>query len=176
MGKWTTAFLLTLYAAMGCFAQSATTTESGAKPQQTYYQLSFVVRELDGDRVVTTRAYSANAGSLRRAQIRAGEKVPFESGNGIPNTTTWQQIDVGVGIDCQDFEMVGERLSMRISANVDSVAATEQKSVQRPVIRSNRWESTVLVPLNRFTVVFSSDDPFSTHRIELQLKASPLRP
>ena len=170
MLKWTVAVLFAIYAAVGCAAQTAT-AENAMKPQQTYYQLSFVVRELDGDRVVTTRAYTTSTGSHGLAQIRAGEKVPFESGSNIPNTTQWQQIDVGVGIDCHDLEMAGDHLSLRVTANVDSVATTEQKNAHQPVIRSNRWDAWVLVPLNKPTVIFSSDDPFSTHRVELQLKA-----
>jgi hypothetical protein len=174
MCKWTVAVLLTIYAAAGCVAQTAA-SESAIKAQRMYFQLSFVVRELDGERVVTTRAYTANAGSGGVAQIRAGEKVPFESSS-IPNTTQWQQIDVGVGIDCHEIEMVGDHLSLRVTANVDSIATTEQKNAHQPVIRSNRWDASVLVPLNKPTVIFSSDDPFSTHRVELQLKAALTRP
>ena len=175
MFKWTVAVLFAIYGGVGCAAQTAA-AENATKPQQTYYQLSFVVKELDGARLVTTRAYTASAGARGLVQIRAGEKVPFESGSGIPNTTQWQQIDVGVGIDCHEIEMMGDQLSLRVTANVDSVATTEQKNAHQPVIRSNRWDARVLVPLNNPTVIFSSDDPFSTHRVELQLKATLARP
>ena len=83
---------------------------------------------------------------------------------------------MGVGIDCHDLELAGDQLSLRVTANVDSVATTEQKNAHQPIIRSNRWDAWVLVPLNKPTVIFSSDDPFSTHKVELQLKATLARP
>ena len=84
-------------------------------------------------------------------------------------------VEVGVGIDCSSVELIGDRLSLRVAASVDSIASTEEKNVRQPVIRNNRWDAVVIVPLKRPTIIFSSDDPFSSQKMQLQLTVTPLR-
>jgi hypothetical protein len=43
------------------------------------------------------------------------------------------------------------------------------------LLRQNRWRSDVLVPLRKPTVIFSSDDPTSTHKMQVELTATPIR-
>lgn len=174
MLKWTIVFIFAAFAYTANAQTAAAGTPKAAEPK-TFYQLTFVVKEVDGDRVINTRTYytSASTHSGPPSSIRAGEKVPFASGEG--NTTMWQQIDVGVAIDCRELEVIGDRLSLRVIATVDSVATREEKNTHQPVIRNNRWEAPVIVPLKQPTVIFSSDDPFSTQKIQLQLTVNPWR-
>ena len=173
MLKWTIAVIL---AAAGYSSNAQTTgaeTTKAAQPKS-FYQMTFVVKEVDGDRVVNTRTYFTSASTYGLpSSIRAGEKVPFASGEG--SSTVWQQIDVGVAIDCREVEMIGDRLSLRVTATVDSVAAREEKNTRQPVIRNNRWDAAVIVPLRQPTIIFSSDDPFSTQKVQLQLTVNPWR-
>ena len=175
MSKSIIAAMLIAAAALPVCAQTAGVESKDAPPPKSFYQLNFAVREVDGDRVINTRSYSTIASTqINWAEsIRAGEKVPFMSSSG--NVTQWQQIDVGVGIDCKDLEQVGERLSLRIIANVDGVAQAVDKDAQHPIIRSNRWDSTVLVSLKQPTIIFSSDDPASTRKMQLQITVTPVR-
>lgn len=96
---------------------SANAAERGSK---NFYQLNFLLRELENDRLINSRAYSIILSSHNdRGAIRAGEKVPFSSTSGAK--TEWQQIDVGVNIDCAELEQLGDRIALNISAEISSV-------------------------------------------------------
>lgn len=175
MLKWTIAFILAASPQLAN-AQTAPVETTKAAESKTFYEMLFVVREVKDEKVVNTRTYSIIAStntSARNSSLRAGERVPYASDEGA--TTNWQQVEVGVGIDCGNLELVGDRLSLRIAATVDSIAPTDDKNARRPVIRNNRWDSLVIVPLKRPTIIFSSDDPFSSQKMQLQLTVTPLR-
>jgi hypothetical protein len=137
-----------------------------------YYELTFVVRELEAERVINSRSYSivVRDGTVKDS-IRAGERVPFASATGP--TTAWQQIEVGVNIDCFDLEQVGDDLSLRVVAEISSVPEGPS-TTPAPIVRSNRWDSFVLVPIKHPTILFSSDDPASKRKMQLQLTVAPL--
>ena len=167
-----TMMLMTLAGLMsfGCVAQSA----GGEKPPadttpKKFYHLNFNVQELEGDHVINGRSYSVimRLDRERGASIRAGEKVPYTSSAGP--TTVWQQIDVGVNIDCRRLEMVDGGISLDVVAEVSSVieGVKGTNSAVPPVIRNNKWDSTVTLPLKQPTVLFSSDDPASKRRMQL---------
>jgi hypothetical protein len=90
----------------------------------------------------------------------------------------WQQIDVGVNIDCRKLEELGDRVGLSILAEISSVMenheATSSSSLP-PIIRNNRWESTVLLPIKQPTILFSSDDPASKRKMQLQLTVMPIQ-
>lgn len=163
-----------------CLPQtSATTPEKPTSAQlaqgaKNFYQLSFVVREVEGERVINSRSYSMiTRTDKQRSSIRAGEKVPFASVTG--GTTQWQQINVGVNIDCRELEETGDRLSLYISADISSMMEGQEQNgstSSTPIIRSNQWDSMVTVPLKQPTILFSSDDPASKRKMQLQLTAT----
>ncbi len=49
---------------------------------------------------------------------------------------------------------------------------TEVAGVGEPVIRQNVWDSTVLVPIGKPTVVFSSDDLDSKGKMQVEVTAT----
>jgi hypothetical protein len=163
-----------------CLAQSNGSTpdkQPAAVAPKNFYQLNFVVRELESERVINSRSYSMilRSGNERGA-IRAGEKVPYTSSTGA--NAMWQQIDVGVNIDCRKLEELGDRVGLSILAEISSVMenheATSSSSLP-PIIRNNRWESTVLLPIRQPTILFSSDDPASKRKMQLQLTVMPIQ-
>ncbi len=155
-------------------SQTPQTVESASKK---FYQLTFVVQELDNERVINSRTYTLIMPSDKeKGSIRAGEKVPFTSGTGT--TTQWQQINVGVDIDCQRLEEIGNGVSLYIKAEISSVMDTHGENSpppSLPIIRNNQWESTVVLPMKRPTVLFSSDDPASKRKMQLQLTVTLVR-
>ena len=171
-------------AGLSCLAQSGANTEASktdaAKTMEgapkKFYRLDFLVRELENERAINSRSYAMIVRSnTERGSMRAGEQVPYASSSGA--STQWQQIDVGVSIDCRKLEELGERVALDLRAEISSVVENHDNGVSaaRPIIRSNRWESTVLLPLKQPTVLFSSDDPASKHTMQLQLTVTPLR-
>ena len=167
--------VLLIATALTCFGQSANAPEnksatSAQKPEKKFYKLNFVVRELEGEQVINSRSYSMiMSNDDDEGHIRTGEQVPFETGasGGMPQ---WQQINVGVGIDCKRVRDLGNRLAFRILADISSVAGTHDNALApHPIIRTNRWESEVLLPLHQPTILYSSDDPASKRKMQLQV-------
>ena len=173
-----------------CLAQNDSTNPPQNRPaasqnaegaSKTFYQLSFVVKEVENERVINTRAYSMIVHGTERSSIRAGEKVPFSSTSGT--NAPWQQIDVGVNIDCRQLEVTGDRASLDIKAEISSVMESSKEDSSKadgppaslPIIRNNQWESKVLVPLKQPSVIFSSDDPASKRTMRLELTVAPIR-
>jgi Flp pilus assembly secretin CpaC len=134
------------------------------------YKFEFVIKEVEGTKVLNSRAYSMVTSAGDRSNIRVGSKVPFASKQGT--TTEVQQINVGVGIDVHAVKETENRLSFSIGVDVSAVA--EDGSVQAsPVIRQNTWNSTVTVPLKKPTVVFTSDITDSKRQMQVEVTAIP---
>jgi len=148
-----------------CFAQNP---DSGK-----FYKLDFVVKEVEGAKVLNARSYSmiiSTDKSAPQGSIRTGSKVPYPTG---PGSTQYNYADVGVNIDCKSVQEVAGELSMIVSADISSTAP--EQTTPAPVIRQNRWSSIVLVPLRKPTVVFASDDAITKHQLQLEVTATPLK-
>jgi hypothetical protein len=142
-----------------------------------FYQLNFMVRELENERIVNSRSYSMilPAGAERGA-IRSGQKVPYSYSSGV--NTQWSQIDIGANIDCRKLEEVDDHVSLIILAEISSVIESHAEAgppSSVPVIRQNRWESTVLLQVKQPTLLFSADDPASKRKMQLLLTVTPIR-
>jgi hypothetical protein len=59
-----------------------------------------------------------------------------------------------------------------VTAEVSSAAETTDAPA--PVIRQVKWNSPVIVPLRKPTIIFSSDDPSSKRQMQLELTAIPI--
>lgn len=67
-------------------------------------------------------------------------------------------MDVGVNIDRWRTQEIGRQLSINLTADVSSIATPTDPSLHDPpVIRQNKWQGTVLIPIGKPTVVFTSD-------------------
>ena len=150
-----------------CLAQDADKSE----PQK-FYRLDFVVKELEGGKTVNSRSYfiTVAIAPKQRSEIRTGSRIPFQSSPG-----NWQQLNVGTSFDCTGIQELPAGLSIYVSADVESVLE-EPSSGQsgHPIVRDNSWKSTVVVPLKKPTVIFSSDDPASKRQMQVELTATPI--
>jgi hypothetical protein len=61
-------------------------------------------------------------------------------------------------------------LNLRVDTDISSVAQESNP----PVVRQNKWDSNVTVPLRKPVVVFSSDDLTSKHQMQLEITATPI--
>ncbi len=154
-----------------------------AKAPAKFYKLLFVVKEVDGTKVLNSRSYTITAATDgQHTAIRTGSKVDVFVGP--PSTNNWSQVDLHIKIDCRNVQEQQNELSLFIDAEVASIAqepilsgATPTGatiSSNAPVIRNNQWGSSVLVPLRKPVVIFSSDDVTSKHQMQVELTATPL--
>lgn len=147
-----------------CFAEDA-------PPPTKFYKLDFVIKEVEGSKVLNARTYSAVVSTERGADscsIRTGSKVPYFTGK--ENT----YLDVGVGIDCRSVKEAPGGLNLRIDADVSSVVQESTTTANLPFVRQNKWASNVTVPIKKPTLIFSSDDLTSKHQMQVELTAMPI--
>lgn len=143
------------------------------EPPTHYYRLEFVIQELGSDgKPTNSRTYTTTVSTGRMdhyGAIRTGARVPIITGalHGPTGTSEsklefqYQYLDVGVSIDTQNVHENGGQLSMLLKAEVSSLADPTHASTSElpndPVIRQNSWQASVLIPVGKPTVVFSSD-------------------
>jgi hypothetical protein len=167
--------LLALSAAPACLvAQDAT-----PKAPDHYYKLTLTVEQTnDAGQVTNTRTYVATVETGGGTQeIRTGSKIPVETGTANGNTQ-FQYIDVGVMFDVRNVKDVADKLGFTLVTEVSSVAPGANASSGmnpapgEPIIRSNKWNSGVLVPIGKPTVVFSADNLEDKGKMQVEVTAT----
>jgi len=148
-----------------------------AEPPVHYYHLEFVVQELGTDgKPTNTRTYttavSTSTDGRDYSSIRTQSRIPIPTAtNG--SDTSYQYQDVGVNIDVHRALEVGHQLSFQLSATISGVAETRDAKLPLPVIRENKWQANVLVPIGKPTTVFTSDTLDSRGSMQLVVTATP---
>ena len=134
-----------------------------------FYRLDFIVKAVEGSRVLNSRTYSTIVSTENGANvaIRTGTKVPIQNG------TSYTYADVGVNIDCNRVHETEGGLALNVSADLSSLPPEATNSTI-PVIRQNSWRSPVIVQIRKPTVLFSSDDLTSKQQMQLELTATPI--
>lgn len=162
--------LLVVFAVIGsqCFAEEPVPLK--------FYRLDFAVKELDAGKVVNSRSYWTAVATTTEpsCRIRTNSQVP------VPTTadgSQFQNLQLGVSIDCGRVMDHETAVSLRVGAEIKSIIqepAPTNAATRQPIIRENRWDSTVVVPLKKPTVIFSSDDLTTKHQMQLELTATPI--
>jgi hypothetical protein len=131
-----------------------------------FYHLDFVVEDLSAEgKVVNSRSYSTvvATNSHSTVSIRSGTKFPIITGSTAtgnakdPANTQFEYLDMGTLIDVHDAHEISSQLAFDVTAAISSVAAEVDMGVKEPVIRQDKWQASVLVPIGKQSVVFSSD-------------------
>src|SRR5438270_5892451 len=134
-----------------------------------FFRLQFVVKEVEGSKVLNSRTCTAIVAGSRSGSIRNGTKVQVQNG---PNS--YQVVNIGIDFDYGQVKESAAGLTMLLNADVSSIPQ-DQPSNTPPVIRNNQWNSTVTIPVNKPTVVFSSDDLTTKHTMQVELTATPVK-
>jgi hypothetical protein len=150
-----------------------------------FYHLDFVVQELGSDgKPTNSRSYAATVSTGihdRGTSIRTGSRIPIATGSSSSSSnqalvnTQWQYQDVGVNIDARNTREVGRQLSLDLVAAVSSIGATNDPNLHQPVIRENKWQASVLIPVGKAAVVFTSDSLDSKGSMQVVVTATPLQ-
>ena len=148
-------------------AASACLGEEPKQPEK-FYKMEFVIKEVSGSRVVNSRTYTTIVSGVSKGEIRAGSKIPFRS-----DREKTELIDVGVNVDVFNLREVQDRLGFNVVAEVSSLAEEGNDSM-RPTIRQNRWNSNVVIPLRKATLIFSSDNVDAKSQMQVEVTASPI--
>ena len=163
---WSARVVALILLAGACSGQNAESAK--------FYKLDFVVKEVEAARVLNARSYSMIVSTEKPSQassIRAGSRVPAPSS---PGSAQFNYIELGVNIDCRSVQDFANELSLFVTAEVTSTLQ-ESATTLPPVLRQNKWSSSVLVPLRKAIVLFSSDDVTTRRQMQLELTATPMR-
>ena len=87
----------------------------------------------------------------------------------------FQYTDVGINIDARDAHEIGRQLALNLTADVSSIAATTDQSLRQPIVRQNKWQAAVLIPVGKATVVFVSDALESKGSMQVVVTATPMQ-
>lgn len=146
-----------------------------AEPAAHYYHLELVVQELGTDgKPTNSRSYTTtvSTGTREMASIRTSSKIPIvTSEGGSPSNIQYQYQNVGVNIDAQRAHEIGHELSLDLTADISTVADNDAR-LRVPIIRENRWQSVILIPIGKPTVVFTSDALDSKGSMQLVVTAT----
>lgn len=170
--------LLTLAFGMKARAQESSNAsqpkaQEAAPAPEHFYHLDFVVEELNAEsKPVNSRTYSTsvNTGQHSNLSIRTGSRIPIPTG-----TDQYQYSDVGVDFDVHNVREVNRQLAFDLTVNVSGVAENPAGSTVRvPIIRQNRWQASVLVPVGKSTPIFASDSNDSKGSTRVLVTATPI--
>ena len=150
------------------FAQQDAGKSSNPAPQ--FYRLLFTVQEVDSSgKITNNRVYSTSmADDHNPEQIRTGTRVPIKTND----KGEIQYLDIGVNIDCKNAHEMDGKLALGVTAEISSLAMETGNSNPTPVVRENHWQASVLVPLGKPSVIFSSDDLQGKGKVQMELTAT----
>jgi hypothetical protein len=148
-----------------------------------YYHLEFIVQELSKEgKPTNSRTYTTTVStdSHGTASIRTNSKIPIvvsetSTNNASSPNVQFQYQDIGVNIDAMRAREVGHQLSVDLTANITSVAENLDARLHEPIIRQNKWQAVVLIPIGKATVVFTSDALDSKGSMQLVVTATPVQ-
>jgi hypothetical protein len=151
--------------------------EKAPETPLSHYKLTYRLLEVGEDgKITNSRAYFAiigAGGDSAPAKIRTGDKLPIPVG---ANGTEVQYQDIGTDIDTFHPRIFDRQLSLQVSAALSSVAKSAPSLVRNvPIFRQTRWESSVVVTLDKPTIIFISDNTSDTGKTELELTATQIK-
>lgn len=154
-------------------------------PPEHFYRLDFVVEEINAEgKVVNSRNYSTAVSTNTHGtmSIRSGSKIPIITGSSSdgkePSTsvnTQFQYIDVGADFDIHNVHEVSSQLAFDVTTALSSVATAIDPNLHEPVIRQDKWQASVLIPIGKQSVVFSSDSVDSKGSTRVLVTASAIQ-
>jgi hypothetical protein len=183
--------LITIGLAFRTSAQESAKAPESVKAQEPakpvhYYRLEFVIEELNSDgKPVNSRTFSTSVSTEPRSytQIRTGSKYPIATSSKSTETnstaqsaaeTQFQYVDLGVNVDVHNVHEVESQLAFDLGTEFSSVATPSSPNVHMPVIRTNRWQASLLIPIGKSIVAFTSDSLESKGGTRVLVTATPI--
>jgi hypothetical protein len=153
-----------------------------------FYRLTLTVQEVDSaGKPTNSRSYATTVSTDNKNpssdSIRTSSRLPIASGAFSSGDKTnvqnvqFQYIDIGTNFDIRDVRDSGGQLSLHVKADISSNGgnvSVGNTTYQEPIIRHNQWEGPVIVPINKPTVIFSSDSLESKNAMQVVATVTPI--
>jgi hypothetical protein len=160
-------FLVATALSAGAIAASAqdSNSNSAPKPPDHFYRLNLVVQETnEAGKVTNERTFVTVVETTKDfpQSIRSDDRVPILT---TSDPSQYQRVDLGIDFDIRDVKEPGDALSFRLGMSANTVANAESSdsaaasvpTYVRTVLRQNKWDTGVLIPIGKPTVAFSAD-------------------
>ena len=152
------------------------------------YRVEFKISELEGEKKLNSRLYSLRVEPHVTGRLRAGSRVPVQSGSASPEKgaekgAEFQYLDVGQNIDCTVGSESEHTVGLSISVEISNVTPREKAGSDnaapyiqgQPTIQQVKTEARATVELGKPTIIISSDDPSSNHTFQIEVTATRVR-
>lgn len=147
------------------------------KSPEHYFELTFRVLDISpSGRLADTKTYkeiiASGPKSSNPSRIRTSDRVQIAVGGKFPNgEPAISAFELGTKIDANLAAMLSDSLRLHVTASISSISTAAPGDAQRPLIRQTTWDSNVIVPIGKPTIIFSSDNSADKGRTELELTA-----
>ena len=133
---------------------------SAPKQPDHFYKLNLVVQETnDAGKVTNERTFVTLVETAKdfMQSIRSDDRVPVAA---TSDSSQYNRVDVGIDFDIRDVKEIDSALSFRLGLNANSVADIESAeggtattpTYNHSVMRQNRWDAGVLIPIGKPTI------------------------
>jgi hypothetical protein len=149
----------------------ATPEPKAPKPEPRPYQLTISVKESNSGKPVLEKIYEltviADDNRYSRQNLRDGDRIPYQSEKGQ------QYEDVGTNIDATDALRRGETLAVNLHLTSSALVPTPNYNPGGNLPQISQWSVGVVAVLlpNKPTIVYSTTDGISGHKVEIQATA-----
>jgi hypothetical protein len=161
-------------------AQSPAEESPSSGPAQTY-KLTFTVTQLVKGKEAGRRVYSAlftpqrnSSGSIRVQNHMAVSTSP--PGREVNTQYTYHDVGVDIDFSAPSPEITkgvsARQLPLTVAADVSALAPADTPGLLAPSVRDDRWKSTLIVGLDKPTMLFISDDPYTDLSTRVDLTAT----
>jgi hypothetical protein len=163
--------------AASVFSPIALAQEKPAEAPSAHYKLTYRLLEVGTDgKVANSRTYVAiigtGQGQNEPSKIRTGDRIPIPVSTSTGNTE-YQYQSVGTDIDTLHAQIQDRQLSLHVTAAYSGLGKPQPDGIPHtPVFRETRWESNIVVTLDKPTIIFSSENVSDTGKTELELTAT----
>lgn len=154
-----------LLAVMALFTALATAQTKEEPKTFTSYKVDFSVIELQDGKRMNVRHYSMYLrGDGREHSTKVGNRIPVATGK-----DGFTYMDVGMFFNCGISSGTQDGVILSYNFEVSSlVPADPNNSAVGPVVRQMRQDGIALVPLNKPTIISSSDDTNTTRTVQVE--------
>ncbi|WP_263356277.1 hypothetical protein [Acidicapsa ligni] len=143
------------------------------RPKQEPFLLTISLEASDHGKTTLKQSYtiatSANRSSGGDPSVRDSSRVQVPFGVG----TDVESIETGTNIDLNDIKSIGSQLAVSLRIEINDFVIDPGGKL-RPVRRTGRYSVNPVLPLGKLINVYSSTDPVSGHKIDIQIEAQPL--
>jgi hypothetical protein len=141
------------------------------------YKLDYVFSELQDNKRINARSYTALVRVSEKGEIKIGNRIPIATSTAKEGETQFQYLDIGTNIECWIRGELDSAVDLMTNVDVSSVSPVQsaENRTGAPVIRQVRYQLRNSVPLGKQTLLGSGDELDGTKQLQIEVTATKMR-